>query len=393
MEATDASAPTVQKLANALTRSFARELGLTGGRVYVAEGAEYRVWATFGEAKEVERGVRVPASYPPVQMCLAQGTLYMGEEDPSLDRVFEDRLGTKGFAVIALGNREYLLAFDLAPDHSPDQVLFALGLLRHAINQRIEQEEVQEVLFEARRIQAAIMPREKPNFPGHDIYARTSPLETVGGDFYDSIPITDKILGLVIADVSGHGLPAALQVRDIYMGLRMATSRDFKIVRTVERLNQIIHQSRSTGRFVSMFYGELETDGTLIYVNAGHPAPILLTADGVVRELHEGGVVLGPLPNATYHRGFVQLRAGDLLVAYTDGITETVRGNSLQVSTTSEREEYGVDRLVARCKEWQTLDAETLVNRLFEDVDDWSGGCAPGDDRTLAAVKFIGASE
>ncbi len=89
-------------------------------------------------------------------------------------------------------------------------------------------------------------------------------MESVGGDFYDYIPITDKILGLAIADVSGHGLPAALQVRDIYMGLRMGMARDFKIVRTVERLNQIIHKSTLTSRFVSMFYGELERNGVLL---------------------------------------------------------------------------------------------------------------------------------
>ena len=83
-----------------------------------------------------------------------------------------------------------------------------------------------------------------PVYGDFEIYGQSQPMEKVGGDFYDYIPITDKILGLAIADVSGHGLPAALQVRDIYMGLRMGLARDFKIVRTVERLNSIIHQSR-----------------------------------------------------------------------------------------------------------------------------------------------------
>jgi len=386
MEVGAEDAPTVQRLANALTRSFARELGLTGGRLYVAHGEEYRIWATFGDAKEVEQGTRVPADYPPVQRTLASGTLYMSQEDPSLDRVFEDRIGSHCFAVIALGDAEYLLAFDVAEDHRADQVLFALGLLRHAINQKIQQQQVQDVLREARRIQSAILPREPPAFHDYDIFGRSEPLESVGGDFFDYIPVTDKILGLAIADVSGHGLPAALQVRDIYMGLRMGMSRDFKIVRTVERLNQIIHQSRSTSRFVSMFYGELESDGTLIYVNAGHPPPLLLTSTGEVRELKEGGVVLGPLPNATYHRGFVKLESGDLVVAYTDGIVETVRGGRHEEDAGPA--EYGVERLQGQLERLRGGTAEEIVTAVFEDLERFGGGADPEDDRTLAVLKL-----
>ena len=399
LEGEEENAPTVQRLANALTRSFARELGLTGGRLYIQQGDEYRVWATFGDAKPVEKGVRVSKDYPPVVSSIAAGTLYMEEEDPLLDRDFEDRIGSYCFAVIVLGEREYLLAFDVASDHEPDQVMFALGLLRHSINQKIQQQQVQDVLREARSIQAAILPRERPQFPGYDIFGKTVPLDTVGGDFYDSITITDKILGLAIADVSGHGLPAALQVRDIYMGLRMGMSRDFKIVRTVERMNQIIHQSRSTSRFVSMFYGELEADGTLIYVNAGHPPPILLTAEGKRRELSVGGVVLGPLPNATYNRGVLQLEHGDILIAFTDGIVETVpaaanrpREDESGDSAAGSRyaAEYGVERLVATCLRLREESAEAIVEGLFEDLDRFSGGAPANDDRTLGIVKYSG---
>ena len=94
------------------------------------------------------------------------------------------------------------------------------------------------IFAEARKIQASILPRRVPDYGSFDIAGRSEPMEEVGGDFFDYIPVTDKILGLAIADVSGHGLPAALQVRDIYMGLRMGLARDFKIVRTVERMNK-----------------------------------------------------------------------------------------------------------------------------------------------------------
>src|SRR4029434_4486679 len=97
------------------------------------------------------------------------------------------------------------------------------------------------------------------------------PAELCVGDSRAFIPLSARRLGIAIADASGHGLPAALQVRDVYTGLRMAVERGFKIVRTVERLNRIIHESRLTTRFVSLFYGEIEDDGNMMYVNAGHP--------------------------------------------------------------------------------------------------------------------------
>src|SRR5438132_8046700 len=91
------------------------------------------------------------------------------------------------------------------------------------------------------------------------------------------------------------------------MGLRMATDRDFKIIRTLEKLNHIIHRSRLTTKFVSLFYGELETGGMLIYSNAGHNPPFLLKANARIEQLAKGGPVLGPTPDATYTRGFVKL--------------------------------------------------------------------------------------
>ncbi len=205
-------------------------------------------------------------------------------------------------------------------------------------------------------------------------------METVGGDFFDFIPLSPKIMGVAIADVSGHGLPAALQVRDIYMGLRMGLGRDYKIVRTIERLNHIIHESILTSRFVSMFYGELEANGNFLYVNAGHPPPFHLGADGDVTFLESGGVVLGPLADASYERGFVLVEPGDLLVLYTDGIIEArPRGG---------RDEYGVDRLVEVVRRYRLKPAQEIMDAVFADVKRFSDGGAPSDDRTVVVVRY-----
>jgi hypothetical protein len=223
---------------------------------------------------------------------------------------------------------DYILAFNVAPGYHRDDVLFSLGILRHSLNQKLREERIQGIFREARKIQASILPKRTPGLRPFDIAGRTSPWRAWAATSTTSCPLSDKILGMAIADVSGHGLPAALQTRDIYMGLRMGLGRDFKIVRTVERLNRIIHESTLTSRFVSMFYGELERHGVFIYVNAGHPPPYYLGADGEP-PLDEGGTVLGPLADATYERGFVTMRPGDLLVLYTDGVTET-RGRNAE---------------------------------------------------------------
>ncbi len=240
------------------------------------------------------------------------------------------------------------------------------------------------IFAEARKIQASILPRRAPAYGEFDIAGRSEPMEEVGGDFFDYIPLTEKILGLAIADVSGHGLPAALQVRDIYMGLRMGLARDFKIVRTVERMNSIIHQSTLTSRFVSMFYGELELNGVFIYVNAGHPPPFHIAANGMVRSLEEGGPVLGPLPEATYERGFVIMKPGDMLVFYTDGICETL-------GAARRRPERGVRRRAAapggarapgparRRRSWTPSSPS---------VEAFSRRGAAGDDRTVMVVTY-----
>jgi sigma-B regulation protein RsbU (phosphoserine phosphatase) len=384
IEGLEGDAPTVQKVVAAVTRALGHQLGLSGGRIYAreSESEDYRLWTTFGSARAAARGIRVPRAYPPIAQVLRQGAVFMEAEHPDLDRALEARLGAGAFAVIEVGDGEYLIAFDVSDESSSDQALFALSLLRNAVNQRIRRERIEEVLREARRIQASLFPSQSPAFAAFEIAGRSVPLETVGGDFFDYLPVSDKILGLAIADVSGHGLPAALQVRDIYIGLRMGMARDFKMVRTVERLNQIIHRSTVSPRFVSMFYGELEADGSFLYVNAGHPPPFHLAADGTVRDLQEGGPVLGPLPQATYHRGYVRLQPGDLVVLHTDGITDAVHGGGRGF----EGEYYGRERLVASARRHRALHAPELLQKLFDDLEEF-GGKEANDDRTLVVVR------
>ena len=163
----------------------------------------------------------------------------------------------------------------------------------------------------------------------------------------------------VVADATGHGLPAALQVRDVFTGLRMGLAREFKLTRTVARLNQIIHRSRLATKFVTLFLAELNLEGRIIFCNAGHPAAIVMREDGSVSLLRSGGMILGPNPDARYTFGIENINPGDLLVLYTDGITEATGG--------VDGEEYGRERLIHTLRTAYRLlfaDEGTLTERV-----------------------------
>jgi len=379
----------VHTLVETAIREFRDQLGIYGGRLYQRDGKDYVLMATFADAKPLEPGLRVPRSYPPLDLCCLRGVVFIDAEDPSVDPELEAELGVTEFACIEVGEGEYILAFNIASGFDRDSILVSLGILRHAINQKFRHDRLLDVFREARKIQASILPQRAPDFGAFEMYSRSVAMESVGGDFFDYIPLTEKILGLAVADVTGHGLPAALQVRDIYTGLRMGMARDFKIVRTVERLNRIIHRSTLTSRFVSMVYGELELNGNFIYVNCGHPAPFLLRRDGSHQALREGGAVLGPIPDATYERGFVRLEPGDLLVIYTDGIVETL-GWSVEADTesTGALEEYGEARMLEVVRQHQEGSAREIVDAVFANLEVFGGGRPQEDDRTLMIVRY-----
>jgi sigma-B regulation protein RsbU (phosphoserine phosphatase) len=157
----------------------------------------------------------------------------------------------------------------------------------------------------------------------------------------------------------------------------MATDRDFKIVRTMQKLNHIIHRSRMTTKFVSLFYGELETGGIMIYTNAGHNFPFVLKGDSV-ELLKNGGPVLGPTPDATYTRGFMKLDPGDLLCMYSDGIVE---------AHDAKDNEFGMEQLIDVVRSNRARTAQDIGHAVLARVAEWRR--VPEDDRSVVIVKAI----
>ncbi|HVT02268.1 MAG TPA: hypothetical protein VHL58_02705, partial [Thermoanaerobaculia bacterium] len=227
IETTGDQASTISRLAETITRNF-RELGITGGRLYAcAEGGYYELIHRFGKSHEGQLGIMVPKNYKPIELVLENGVVVMEPTDPGIDPVLEEKLGARRFAAIAVGDEDYILSFSVSPGFKRDDLLYSLNLVRYAMTEKLRADRYLSIVAEAQRIQQSILPQRMPVYSGFDIYGKNIPAESVSGDFFDFVPISDSILGLAIADASGHGLPAALLVRDIHMGLRMGADRDF----------------------------------------------------------------------------------------------------------------------------------------------------------------------
>ena len=371
-------ASTIEETASAIIDNFKDELGVRGGRLYERRDGGYELTRVFGGAVAAP-GIFVPDAYPPVQQVVDEGVVIMDLTAPGVDPEFERRLGVERFASSAVGDDQYILSFSVDPGAHVEDLMASLGILRHAVDQKLREERFVSVMNEARQIQMSILPKRSPRRGEFEIAGYTVPAEIVGGDFFDFIPVTDRIQGIAIADASGHGRPAALQVRDVYTGLRMGVARDFKIVRTVERLNRIIHQSRMTTKFVSLFYGEIEEEGNFIYVNAGHPPPLHFHAKGVTT-LKQTGLVLGPSATATYSRGFLAMEPGDALLLYTDGMIE---------ATDAKGREFGVERLKRAYLALKDRPSDEIVRALIDKVGEHAGLRASDDDRTVVVVKRV----
>jgi sigma-B regulation protein RsbU (phosphoserine phosphatase) len=372
----DASA-TIMQTASTVIEQFSDVLGVRGGRLYVRREGGYELVRTFGNVPAVSPGLFIPEDYAPIEHVIDEGVTVMDLSAPGVDTELERKLGAERFAAIAVGDDEYILSFSVDPAAPEDDLLASLGILRLAVDQKLRQDRYVSALQEARRIQMSILPKRALRRGSLELAGYTTPAELVGGDYFDFISVSDRILGIAIADASGHGLPAALQVRDVYTGLRMAVERDFKIVRTVERLNRIIHESRLTTRFVSLFYGEIEDDGNLMYVNAGHPHPLHFHGMSVT-PLEQTGLVLGPTSNATYSRGYRRIEPGDAVLLYTDGMVE---------AHDAKGEEFGIGRLTRAFLELRERPCDEVARELIARVTEWSGGGEPEDDRTVVLLK------
>ncbi len=381
IERVEESTVLLETVVQILVRDFRHDLGFEMGRLYQRQGMDYYLCCAFGGSRQVPIGYRVPRDYPPHVRTLAEGLLIMRKGDPGYDGQFEWAIGvTDTFAAIAVGpGNSHVLAFSVSGEIQEEQVLYSLSAVRHVINLKLQQSKLAGIIEEARIIQESLLPAAPPDFPGYEVYGLSRPAEVVGGDLYDYLPRPDRLLGVAIADASGHGLPAALLARDVITGLRIGMHERSKVSRTVERLNRVIHRAALSSKFISLFYGEFGPGGALTYCNAGHNPPLLQRGTSL-RTLEKGGLILGPNPAAHYTQGHARLAPGDAVIMYTDGLVELgdAQGNPYKLG--------GLKRLL---RALAATSARERVESIFADADRHSGGVRGTDDVTVVVVRRI----
>lgn len=243
----------------------------------------------------------------------------------------------------------------------------------------VEKKRIESQLEVARQVQASLLPDQPPQISGFDIAAENLPTYEVGGDYYDFIELPNGHFGVAIADVSGKGVPAALIMATFRAALRTQVRNDFAIAQIIRKVNYLLWESTSDSQFVTAVYGVLDTkSGRFTYTNAGHNPPLLVRFDGKVHELSTGGPALGVFDEATYEEDVVEIKRGDTLVLYTDGVIE---------AATDDGREFGVRRLQQTIVAGRDLSAFKTTRAVLDATHAWSGVDSFADDFTIAVVK------
>jgi sigma-B regulation protein RsbU (phosphoserine phosphatase) len=283
------------------------------------------------------------------------------------------------------------------------------------LQERVERERLEREVEIAAEVQAQLFPRRVPVLLTAELSAECRAARGVAGDYYDYIEIAPGLVALALGDVSGKGVSASLVMSNLQASLRAQTTItagrlsiaerataasseaggdgggkllayvvadaeiDGAVARLMTNINRQICQSTESNRFATLFLSIYEDRTRILhYTNAGHNAPILVRADGTVERLTTGGIMVGAFDWAVYEEASATLRAGDLLLIFSDGISE---------AESEAGEEYGEERLTKFAIEHRTLSADELRNAIFEEIDTWSGTRERGDDQTLVILK------
>jgi phosphoserine phosphatase RsbU/P len=248
--------------------------------------------------------------------------------------------------------------------------------------QALEKERLEREMHLASEIQRQILPKGAPAVPGYQVAGWYRPARQVGGDYYDLFPLQDGRLNLVVGDVSGKGMPAALMVSTLHSALRLLLDQAPFGPSLLERLNRHIVESSAANKFITMLLAELSPEtGVLHYMNAGHNPGVLLHRDGSYEELKAGGLPLGLLPEARYQSRAVTMELGDILCIYSDGITEAAAPDD---------EEFGMQRLVDLLRRGRDLPLVDLMEEIPREVGEFSQGSPQGDDQTVVLLRRDG---
>jgi serine phosphatase RsbU (regulator of sigma subunit) len=266
-----------------------------------------------------------------------------------------------------------------------------LSVMGHIAAIRVENARLAEIeqterimareLSQAAEIQGRMLPAKAPEVPGTDLAGFNAACRTVGGDYYDFFPYSNGRVGLALGDVSGKGMPASLMMMALHARVQVLAEDPGNLAGFMTRLNKATCAQCPSNRFITFFFCVLDTaTGELTFANAGHNPPIVVRASGETRMLEGGGPVLGILPIAPYAEQRTHLDSGDMLVLYSDGVTE---------ATNMDYDEYGEARFIEVLKRHREAPAAQIVDAVTRDLAEFSVGAPQADDITLVVAKRV----
>jgi sigma-B regulation protein RsbU (phosphoserine phosphatase) len=261
-----------------------------------------------------------------------------------------------------------------------------LQMLKTAIESRDKLTSIENELKIATEIQTSIIPQDFPAFPDRkefEIFAKMIPAKEVGGDFYDFFAIDKSRIGIVIGDVSGKGVPAAMLMAISRTLLKATALKGISPDICLTEINNIIAEESLSTMFVSLFYGILDTrNGNFEYCNAGHNLPYIMTSEGEVKQIENvGGLFVGAFKDTEYEPQTITLKPNESLFLYTDGVTEAMD---------EDNNEFGDDRLDESLQKMLDQTPTELTNSIIKEVKIYSEGTVQSDDITCLVAKYYG---
>jgi phosphoserine phosphatase RsbU/P len=395
-------------LVDTVTRRISEVLHISKIAVYLRQGHSFGLEHCAGLSNDVPK--RFEESSSTVRNLARSNqpaTLYRENPDgwfllaDDRERHALDTLGTE--LLLPLAGRDKLLGFiSLGAKRSEEPytpsdlrllqsvstqagLALEISALVHSLaSEAARRERIDREIEIAREVQERLFPQQLPTLPGHSIHGACRPAQGVGGDYYDVLSLDDGSLGLAIGDVSGKGISAALLMASLRASLRgMTMDGPADLAVLMSRVNRLVYESSATNRYATFFFAIYQPLNRLLrYVNAGHNPPYVVRKNEV-HALDGGGPVIGLLPDAIYEECRLLLQPGDLLLAYTDGISEAL---NLQ------DQEWGEERMLAAARARLPENASTILRHIVNEADRFAATAPQHDDMTLLLMKLDGAA-
>ena len=371
------------------------QLKISGARLWHlnSEIKGYRLLFQIGKVGKIKPDFHLYLKdYPVFDLIAKERTILAKETNIVLRRkgIFKFSASGVGEKIKIDGKQyyEYLLA--LNSERIDDEFRYKLNIIATVLTSRLKQKKataneklLKADLDKARQLQKSILPEHEYVFHDYDMYGVTIPAEIVGGDFFDYLHVGEDPdrLGVILGDAASKGVSAAAEAMYISGAIRMASTFEIKIGALMKRTNQLVNKIFSDDRFASLFYGELTRDetGLFLYSNAGHNPPkfVRKNSDEII-SLGSTGPLLGPAPNAKYSVNSLNFECGDVLVIYSDGVTEAAN---------DEFEMFDDQRLEKVICETKHLTPKEIVLSIIDAVVKFSAKGQYHDDKTLVVIK------